>query len=42
MSSKIESIGLWLVLGSMVALLWIMIAFAIVHWNELPAIIQGI
>jgi len=40
-AGKVESIGLGLVLGSMVALLWIMIAFAIVHWNELPAIIQG-
>jgi hypothetical protein len=41
MSSKIESIGIAFVFGSIVALLWLMIAFAIVHWNELPAIIQG-
>ena len=41
MSSKVEAIGIGLVFGSILVLLWIMIAFAIVHWNELPAIIQG-
>ena len=41
MSNKIEAIGIALVFGSILVLLWIMIAFAIVHWDELPAIIQG-
>ena len=41
MSNKIESIGIAFVFGSIVALLWLMIAFAIVHWDELPAIIHG-
>jgi hypothetical protein len=41
MWSKIENIGLGVVLGSIVILMWVMIAFAIVHWNELPAILKG-
>jgi hypothetical protein len=41
MWNKIENIGLGAILGSMVILMWVMITFAIVHWNELPEILKG-
>jgi hypothetical protein len=41
MWNKIENIGLGVVLGSIVVLMWVMIAFAIVNWNQLPAILKG-
>jgi len=41
MWNKIESIGAGVVLFSLIALIWLMIAFAIVNWNELPAMLIG-
>jgi hypothetical protein len=41
MWNKIEVIGGCVILASLTALVWLMIAFAIVNWNQLPAMLIG-